>query len=151
MTTQTLLQFGIIALIGGCAIGLQSPLGSIIQQRLGVWESILIINLGATIVATVALLYLRGGQLYQWNQLPPQALLAGVLGVVIVGTTVSAIPQIGLSRTLILLIVGQMTVALLAEQFGWLGAPQRSIRRVARAGDSVVTRRRISGGKSVSS
>ena len=127
MSTQTLLQFGIIAFIGGCAVAIQSPLSGIIQQRLGVWESIFIVNLGAAIVSGIALIFLRGGQLYEWNQVPPYALIAGLFGVVIVGSIALAIPGIGLSRTLVLMIVGQLAVALLLEQFGWLGAPQRSV------------------------
>src|SRR4030095_4072345 len=77
----------VIGLLGGIAIGLEAPLSSTISQRLGALESIFIVHLGGVLAAGIALLFTGGGRLGQWHVVPPVALLAGLLGVMVVGST----------------------------------------------------------------
>lgn len=50
----------VIALAGGVAVGLQSPMTSQISTRLGVWQSVFLVHLSGA-VAAATLLLLRGG------------------------------------------------------------------------------------------
>ena len=43
----------LIGLAGGVAVGLQSPLASLMSQRLGVFESIFIVHIGGALAALV--------------------------------------------------------------------------------------------------
>ena len=47
---QTLIPIILIGLFSGVAVGLQSPLASMITQRLGMVESIFIVHLGGTLL-----------------------------------------------------------------------------------------------------
>ena len=126
----------VIGLIGGIAIGLQAPLASMISQRLGVFESVFIVHLGGTIAAAVALLFLGTGRLGAWQAVPPQALLSGVLGVVVIGATVFNVPRIGVAAAVTLIIAGQLLVAATLDHFGALGLASKplSLERVAGLG-----------------
>lgn len=110
-----------IGLVGGVAIGLQAPLASMIGQRLGVLESVFIVHLGGTIAAAVALLFLGSGRLGGWHAVPPYALLSGVLGVIVIGSTVFNVPRIGIAAAVTLIIAGQLLVAATLDHFGVLG------------------------------
>ncbi len=60
---QSLIVIILIGLAGGIAVGLQSPLSSMISQRLGVMESVFIIHLGGALAALIPLLIYGGGKL----------------------------------------------------------------------------------------
>lgn len=51
----------LIGLVGGMAIGLQSPMASMLSQRMGVWESIFIVHAGGAAAALIPLLVLAAG------------------------------------------------------------------------------------------
>jgi transporter family-2 protein len=111
----------VIGLLGGVAIGLQAPLASAINQRLGILESVFIVHLGGMVAVGVPLLFMGGGRLGQWQTLPPYTLTAGLLGVVCVGSTVLMVPRIGVAAAIVLIIMGQLCVAAIIDHFGLVG------------------------------
>jgi transporter family-2 protein len=117
----------IIGLLGGLAIGLQAPLASAISQRLGIVESIFIVHLGGLLAAAVPLLVSGGGRLGEWHTVPPVALLAGLLGVIVVGSTVYNVPRIGVAATIMLIITGQLCMGVAIDHYGVLGTTPRPV------------------------
>jgi uncharacterized membrane protein YdcZ (DUF606 family) len=69
-----------IGLVVGASVGLQSPLASMITQRLGMIESVVIIHISGTIAGMLALFVSRKGvgNLGQWRELPYGLLGAAV-------------------------------------------------------------------------
>lgn len=124
---QSLVVIIVIGLLGGLAVGVQSPLASLIGQRLGAMESVFIVHLGGALAAAIPLLVRRGGQLGAWTRVPWYALGAGVLGLVVIGAVTLAIPRVGAAATIVLILVGQLLVGMLIDQFGLLGAAVRPI------------------------
>ena len=59
----------LIGLAGGLAIGLQSPMASMITQRLGIFESVFIVHLGGAVIALIPMLIL-GSKMNQWRNVP---------------------------------------------------------------------------------
>ena len=116
-----------IGLLGGIAIGLQAPLASMINQRLGVLESVFVVHLGGLIAVGIPLILLGGGKLGLWQSLPWYALCAGFLGVVVVTSTVFMIPRIGVAGAITLIITGQLLIAATIDHFGVLDVDVRSI------------------------
>jgi len=116
-----------IGLIGGMAIGLQAPLSSLIGQRLGVLESVFIVHLGGLIAVAALLLFAGGGRLGEWQSIPPYAWLAGVMGVIGVGSTVFMVPRIGVAAAITLIIAGQLMMAAAIDHFGVLGVDAKPI------------------------
>lgn len=124
---QALIPIILIGLISGVAVGLQSPLASMISQRLGMLESIFIIHVGGALLITVPLIFLRGGNLGDWRSLPWYALLAGSMGLIVVGGVSFLIPRIGVAASITLIIAGQLLISSLLDHFGLLGVHSRPI------------------------
>ncbi|MBC8075882.1 MAG: DMT family transporter [Chloroflexales bacterium] len=138
MPVQSLVVVIVIGVLGGLAVGVQSPLASIISQRLGPLESVFIVHLGGALAAALPLLVRGGGQLGAWTRVPWYALGAGVLGVIVIGAVSIAIPRLGATATIILVVVGQLLVGILIDQWGLLGTAVRPIDLLRIAGIGLV-------------
>lgn len=117
----------LIGLAGGIAVGLQSPLASMMSQRLGTLESIFIVHFGGALIALIPLLIYGGGKLSQWRTVPWYALLAGAFGLVVIGAISYMIPRIGVAGSIITVVAGQLLVGTILDYFGWLGAAERPL------------------------
>lgn len=112
----------IVGLIGGVAVGFQAPLASLISQRIGVMESVFIVHVGGAVAAGIPLLLARGGNLGAWRSLPWYAWGAGFCGLVVLSAISYTIPRLGVATTIVLIVVGQLTIGTLLDHFGLLGA-----------------------------
>jgi len=117
----------LIGLAGGIAVGLQSPLASILTQRLGTFESIFIIHIGGAIASLLPLLFIGGGKLAQWRSAPWYALIGGLCGLVVIGAVTYMIPRIGVAGAVTTIVGGQLFISAVLDHFGWLGASVRPI------------------------
>ena len=124
---ESVLLIILIGLAGGVAVGLQSPLASMITQRLGLFESVFIVHLGGAIIALIPLLAYSGGKLTQWKSVPWYALGAGIFGLVVIGAISYMIPRIGIAGAITTIVAGQLLVGTLLDHFGLLGAAPRSM------------------------
>lgn len=114
----------LVGLIGGMAIGVQSPMSSILSQRMGVLESIFIVHIGGAIAVLFPMLA-NGSKLGQWRSVPWYTLGAGVFGLVVVSAMSYMIPRIGIAGALITLLAGQLLVGSILDHFGLLGVSVR--------------------------
>jgi transporter family-2 protein len=124
---QAILIILFVGLLGGVAVGLQSPLASLISQRLGMLESIFIVHIGGAAFALLPLLFLGGGKLSQWRSLPWYALVAGIFGLVVIAAISYMIPRIGIASGTIAIVAGQILIGTLLDHFGLLGAAVRPL------------------------
>ena len=124
---ESILLIILIGLAGGVAVGLQSPLASIMSQRLGTLESVFIVHLGGAIVSLIPLLVYGGGKLGQWRTVPWYALCAGAFGLVVIAAVSYAIPRIGVAGAVTSIVAGQLLLSALLDHFGWLGAAVRPL------------------------
>ncbi len=124
---QTLIPILLIGLLSGVAVGVQSPLASMITQRLGMLESIFIIHIGGALLVSIPLVLLRGGNLENWRSLPWYALGAGTLGLIVVGGVSFMIPRVGVAASITLIIAGQLVISSLLDHYGLLGVSVRPI------------------------
>lgn len=122
---QSIVIIILVGLVGGIAVGLQSPLSSLLGQKLGVLESVFIIHMGGAIVALVPLLFLGGGRLSQWRSVPWYALVAGAFGMIVIASFTYMIPRIGVAGSVITVVTGQLIVGSVLDHFGLLGASVR--------------------------
>ena len=135
---ESLLLIILIGLAGGVAVGLQSPMASVITQRLGMFESVFIVHVGGAIIALIPLLYYGGGKLAQWRSLPWYTLGAGVFGLIVIGAISYMIPRIGVAGAITTIVAGQLLVSTVLDQFGWLGAMERPMDPARALGLAVV-------------
>ena len=128
----------LIGLTGGVAVGLQGPLASMISQRLGILESAFIVHIGGALIALVPLLFMSGGKLGHWKELPWYALFAGTFGLVVISAISFMIPRVGVAAAIIAVVAGQLLVSTIIDQFGWLGAMSRPMDPTRAIGLAVV-------------
>jgi len=124
---ESILLIILIGLAGGVAVGIQSPLASMISQRLGLFESVFIVHLGGALVALIPLLIYGGGKLGQWRSLPWYALGAGIFGLIVIGAISYMIPRVGVAAAITTIVAGQLMVGTILDHFGLLGAAEKSL------------------------
>jgi transporter family-2 protein len=124
---ESILLLILIGLAGGVAVGLQSPMASMITQRLGMFESVFIVHLGGALIALVPILFFGGGKLAQWRSVPWYVLGAGVFGLIVIAAISYMIPRVGVAASVTTIVAGQVSIGVILDHFGLLGAMQRSI------------------------
>jgi transporter family-2 protein len=116
-----------LGVLGGIAVGLQSPIAGALAQRLGGAAGSLIVHISGAVLSGLLLL-LRGGEnIRDWRTVPPYMLGAGALGVVLYLTLSYTLPKLGAAAALTLIIVGQLVMGALIDHFGWFGAAVRPL------------------------
>jgi transporter family-2 protein len=116
----------LIGLAGGVAVGLQSPMSSMITQRLGIFESVFIVHIGGAIIALIPLL-VYGSKLAQWRSAPWYTLGAGFFGLIVIAAVSYIIPRAGVAASITTVVAGQLLVGTILDHYGWLGAAARPV------------------------
>lgn len=117
----------VLGLLGGVAVGLQSPLASLMAGRVGSMSSVFVIHLSGAIAAGLFLLPQRGGGLGHWRSVPWYALGAGVLGLIVVSAANYVIPRRGAVVLIFLVVTGQLITSLIIDHFGLFEIEARSL------------------------
>ena len=74
------------------------------------------------------LLFLRGGEkIRDWQTLPWYMLIAGIWGVILYLTISVTLPRLGGTMVVTLIIIGQLLVGIVIDNFGWLSVPVHPI------------------------
>jgi len=124
---ESILLIILSGLAGGVAVGLQSPMASMISQRLGTLESVFIVHVGGALISLLPLLFYGGGKLAQWRSVPWYTLGAGIFGLIVIGAISFMIPRVGVAASIVTIVAGQLLVGTILDQFGWLGAMERPL------------------------
>jgi len=135
---ESVLLIILVGLAGGVAVGLQGPMASMISQRLGIFESVFIVHVGGALIALIPLLFMGGGKLAQWKDLPWYTLLAGTFGLIVISSISYMIPRVGVAAAIIAVVAGQLLVSTVVDQFGWLGVMGRPLDPTRALGLAVV-------------
>ena len=117
----------LIGLIGGVAVGLQSPMAGSMGQRVGGTASSFIVHLGGLIASGVLLLARGGEKIRDWRMIPPYIFIAGVFGLILYQCINVTLPRLGSTMTVVLIIVGQLLMGVLVDHFGWFGVAPRPV------------------------
>jgi transporter family-2 protein len=117
----------LVGIIGGIAVGVQSPIAGAMGQRVGGTASSLIVHMSGMILSAI-LLWMKGGEkIREWQTLPWYMLIAGVFGVILYQTINFTLPKLGSTLMITLIITGQLITGVVIDHFGWLGVAQRPI------------------------
>jgi len=112
----------LIAAISGVAMAVQGTINSSLSQKTSLLSATLVVHVIGTFVALVTMLAWRAPLLeHDWSSVPWYLYLGGVLSVIIVGLVAVSIPKIGVCNATTAIIIGQLSMAVLIDHFGWLG------------------------------
>ena len=115
----------IIAVIGGIAVALQGQFMGLMDKNIGTLESVFITYTSGGIIAALAMMASRGGNLKAFQTVPWYALSSGLVGLVIIGAIGYTVPRLGLSKAFTIIVTSQFLVATILDHYGLLGAAVR--------------------------
>ena len=133
----------ILAAIGGVAVTIQGQFMGLLDKNIGTLESVFITYSSGGILAAVAMIASRGGNLKAVQTVPWYALSAGLVGLVIVGTIGYTVPRLGLSKAFTIIVASQFLVASILDHYGLLGAAVRPMDLSRLAGMALLVVRRL--------
>ena len=137
-STLGLLGLGVLA---GALISVQSVLNASLGTRTGVMGSLLALTIVSLVVLIAAVLVFPSSANLRELPGPSQWYLyvGGVLGVIILASTIFLVPKLGSAATFTAIIVGQLTLAVIVDHFGLLSVLKVEISLVRVIGIALVT------------
>jgi bacterial/archaeal transporter family-2 protein len=119
----------IVMVIAGGFIALQSPINSHLGRAVGALQGALVSFAIGTLVLLAAALVARGGlgQISGVRDVSWVYLTGGVLGAGYVTAALLSVRSLGTGGVIAATIAGELTVAVLIDQFGWFGVTQQTI------------------------
>ena len=121
----------IIALAAGVALATQSAINTQLAKAMS--GEAVIATFISFAVGTIVLFFIAWVKTDLWGNLsaipsqPWWKLIGGVLGAIVVFTTVLLAPKLGITAMLFFIIVGQLITATTIDHFGLIGMPTREV------------------------
>ena len=118
-----LLLLGVVA---GAVLPIQASLNARVGQAVGSPVVGALVSFGIGALALLGVVLAQGTPLRQLSQLralPPLTLVGGLLGAFYVVVVTILAPRLGATLTVGLVVVGQLLLALMLDQYGLLGLP----------------------------
>lgn len=112
----------VVAAVAGIAMAVQGSLNAVLGKYIGQIEATLIVHIiGSVVAGLIVLVGLGKGNLGKMLQVPWYAYLGGVISVLIIYGVTASIPKVGVAVATTAIIVGQVSAAMLIDQFGLFG------------------------------
>ncbi|MDR3270127.1 MAG: DMT family transporter [Peptococcaceae bacterium] len=112
----------LIAAISGVAMAIQGTLNAGLSQKTSLYSATFVVHLIGTVIALAVILFKHEPLFSQkYLAVPWYFYLGGVLSVVIIALVAVSIPQVGVANATTAIIIGQVSMAILIDHFGWFG------------------------------
>ena len=116
----------IIALISGALMSVQGVFNTGVSKNTSMWVMSSFVQITAFIACMVAFLFRSAGTGREsfaglWKVSPKYMLLGGIIGAFITYTVVKSMDYLGPAKSIMVIVVSQVTVAYLIELFGMFG------------------------------
>lgn len=113
----------VLMLATGCMIAMQSPINASLSRITGPLEASLFSFLVGTLTLVILAAFFGKGNLLRAIDAAPWQWCGGLLGAIMVFSAIVAVPRIGVLSTALAMIVGNLFMASIIDNFGWFGAP----------------------------
>ena len=112
-------MFGIIfSILAGLTMSLQGVFNTRVSEKIGLWETNLIVQGIAFIISLIIFFFFKDGNLSNIKSVNKLYLLGGVLGVFITYSVMKGIGDLGPTYSIILILITQLLSAALIEVLG---------------------------------
>ena len=112
------------AVIGGVLLSAQSSINGAFSKQAGTYESTFLTFASGALVLFVGILFFGQGDISAILDAPKWQLSAVWFGVGYLFLTVLAVPKIGVIATNISTVIGQLSMGILIDHYGWFGGLQ---------------------------
>ncbi len=130
----SLLLTVLIGILGGISVGLQGPIASQMSQRIGSAASSFVVHVSGAILSGALVLGLGGENIRNWRSLSWYMFISGAFGLILYLTLNHTMPRLGATTALALIIIGQLAMGIIIDQFGLFGVAVRHVDLVRLAG-----------------
>jgi len=108
------------------------------DKNIGTLESVFITYGVGGLIIGIVMLFLRGGNLASFQNIPYYTFLAGPLGLILIAAISYSVPRLGLVAAFTIMVAAQFIVAAIIDHFGLLGADIRHLNISRLSGISVM-------------
>ena len=117
----------LIGILGGIAVGVQGPIASQMSQRIGSAASSFVVHVSGAILSGMLVLALGGENIRNWRTMSWYMFLSGGFGLILYLTLNHTMPRLGATTALALIIIGQLAMGIIIDQFGLFGVSVRQV------------------------
>ena len=116
-------MFGfLMAILAGAAMSVQGVFNTRLSDKIGLFESNMLVQGSAFILALIAMLLFGSGNLKEIANVNKLYLSGGAIGFVITGTVMVAISKLNPTLAISTILIAQLLVAALIDAFGLFGS-----------------------------
>lgn len=114
--------FLVLMMLVGAFLAIQSPINTALSRHTGTLEASFVSFLTGTLILLAACLIFGKGSPLKALQAPPWQWLGGLLGAAAVCSAIISVPKIGVLSTSLAMILGNLVMAAIIDNYGWLDA-----------------------------
>lgn len=114
----------LLAVIAGISIGAQAGINGGLGKKIGVIEGAFVSFAIGTLILLLFTIFFGKGNLLNIFSVSKWQLTGGLLGAIYVLIMVLAVPKVGVATTIVSVIVGQVLMSLVIDNFGFFGGRQ---------------------------
>ncbi|MBU4630222.1 DMT family transporter [Pseudomonas sp. BF61] len=118
---MNLLLLLVLVVAAGAVLSVQAAINGRLGQTVGVLRSSLVTFSVGTLVTGLLILFFEPAQAASLLEVPKWQLTGALFGVVYMMVMVGAVPIVGTAVATVAVIVGQLAMGMLIDNFGWLG------------------------------
>ncbi|MDX9667849.1 DMT family transporter [Pseudomonas sp. P5_152] len=117
--------FGLLLVVvaAGAVLSVQAAINGRLGQAVGVLRSSLLTFVVGAITTALLILFFEPAHAVSLLEVPKWQLSGALFGVVYMLVMVGAVPRVGTAVATVAVIVGQLGMGMLIDNFGWLGNP----------------------------
>ncbi|GAA0079246.1 DMT family transporter [Clostridium sp. CTA-5] len=112
----------IFAIVSGIAMSLQGVLNTRLGEKIGLWETNVIVQLTGLIITLLITFFYGKGSYTSIKETNKVYLLGGLLGVIIIFTVMKSIGMMGTTCGIGIILVAQLLSAAIIDAFGLFGS-----------------------------
>lgn len=116
----------IYAIISGISMTLQGVFNTRLEEKVGTWETSVIVQGTALIFALIILMFFGNGNFKALKEVNKLYLLGGILGVIIIFTVMKSIGSMGATLGIGIILIAQLASAGIVDAFGLFGTERIS-------------------------
>ena len=108
--------------LGGITLSAQSAINGTFSRKAGTIETTFLTFLTGTMFLAIFILFFGNGNVFAILEVPKWQLSAVFLGVLFLLFIIAAVPKIGVIATNITVIIGQLVIGIVIDNFGWFNS-----------------------------
>jgi transporter family-2 protein len=113
----------LVVVAAGAVLSVQAAINGRLGETVGVLRSSLLTFAVGTVVTGLLIVFFEPAHAVSLLDVPKWQLSGALFGVVYMIVMVGAVPRVGTAVATVAVIVGQLAMGMLIDNFGWLGNP----------------------------